>query len=78
MRASIKKRRDKMQAGQRGPSQRGVPPQGYWSTPPDRREKLLARANRSHHTSQIANEPPASLNQEPQDSHDRNAFTKVS
>lgn len=26
-----------------------VPPQGYWSTPPDRREKFLARANRSHH-----------------------------
>jgi Phage integrase family len=26
-----------------------IPPQGYWSTPPDRREKFLERANRSHH-----------------------------
>ncbi len=26
-----------------------IAPQGYWQTPPDRREKFLARANRSHH-----------------------------
>jgi integrase len=26
-----------------------IPPQGYWSTPPDRREKFMERANRSHH-----------------------------
>lgn len=26
-----------------------LPPQGYWSTPPERREKFLARAYRSHH-----------------------------
>ncbi len=26
-----------------------LPPQGYWSTPPDRRAKFLERANRSHH-----------------------------
>jgi integrase len=26
-----------------------LPPQGYWATPPDRREKFMARAERSHH-----------------------------
>jgi hypothetical protein len=26
-----------------------TPPQDYWSTPPERREKFLERANRSHH-----------------------------
>lgn len=26
-----------------------TPPQGYWSTPPERREKFLVRAYRSHH-----------------------------
>jgi hypothetical protein len=27
-----------------------IPPQGYLSTPPDRREKFLERVNRSHHS----------------------------
>ena len=26
-----------------------LPPQGYWSTPPERREKFMVRAYRSHH-----------------------------